>query len=128
MITFPRCNGELVFEKIMFCMIIFILLGTTIVSTQNFQNETISPNVPSISESVATKVDSVGNIHILFRSSSDSSLIYGIKDETGWHTEVVENSDVGVNPSLAIDSENNPHIAYKVQSFRWISYGNEICV
>jgi hypothetical protein len=70
--------------------------------------------------SIAT--DSHGYPHIAYYDSTRTALMYAYWTGSGWHIETVDNSDWGGTSksgeycSLALDSQDQPHISYYVWS------------
>lgn len=56
--------------------------------------------------------DSFGNPHIAHCSGENGDLLYSFNTGTGWVTETVHPISYLGDPSLALDSENRPHIAF----------------
>jgi hypothetical protein len=60
-------------------------------------------------------VDRDGNVHVIY--SGYQGMTYGVKAPTGeWVQEVISNERPCGSPSLALDSTNQPHIAYFTQN------------
>jgi hypothetical protein len=57
-------------------------------------------------------IDANNNLHIVYRSSSPTNLVYAKRSGTTWDTETVAASSALLNVSLALDTNNYPHIAY----------------
>jgi hypothetical protein len=60
-------------------------------------------------------IDSLGRIHIVYRDDTvnDYKLMYAYYDQTQWHfSEVVSGFTTGLNPSIAVDYQDQPHIVY----------------
>jgi hypothetical protein len=54
-----------------------------------------------------------GQPHIAYTDDTLSALRYAYRDNSGWHTEVVDSwGYVGLLPSIGVDSNGRPHIAY----------------
>ncbi|MDP6562685.1 MAG: putative Ig domain-containing protein, partial [Candidatus Thalassarchaeum sp.] len=65
------------------------------------------------SSGISMALDSEGNQHIAYYNSSDSSLMYAMHDGVSWQIEEVDDSGTtGRYMSIAIDSNDLPHISY----------------
>jgi hypothetical protein len=54
-----------------------------------------------------------GQPHVAYTDDTLSALHYAYRDNSGWHTEVVDSwGYVGLLPSIGVDSNGRPHIAY----------------
>ncbi len=64
----------------------------------------------------ALAIDSQGNPHLVYdnRADSDGEIIYAWRGPSGWVTETVQTS--GEYPSLALDSQDRPWIAFNEES------------
>lgn len=62
---------------------------------------------------VSLQVDSKNRVHLAYYDGGSGFLKYAVRDEKGWHSEVVDNNgNVGKYPSLCLDPEEQPYIAY----------------
>ena len=62
---------------------------------------------------ISMALDSEGNQHIAYYNSSDASLMYAKYDGASWQIEEVDDSGTtGRYASIAIDSDDLPHISY----------------
>jgi hypothetical protein len=60
----------------------------------------------------AMVIDPAGNIHAVYQAL-DSGIIYAYFDGTAWKKERIPMTGLaGYYPSIALDSQNNPHITY----------------
>jgi hypothetical protein len=69
-------------------------------------------------ERISLKLDKSGRPHILYNDSGLGALKYGTRDEHGWHTETIDNSGSGEYPSLSLDSNDQPYVAYYAAATR----------
>lgn len=78
----------------------------------NWHPDTVDPNSPCYTNSMA--LDTFGYPHIAYRYLDGANCLkYGYFDGATWHTEVVDNNgNTGIDPSIAIDGNNCPHISY----------------
>ena len=65
-------------------------------------------------DNIAAVSDALGRIHVAYTVKSANDLGYALYDNsTGWTGAIVESTDdVGHTPSIAVDSQNRPHIAH----------------
>lgn len=69
------------------------------------------------------KIDSKGNIHVVYYDSTSKSLKYAVKYGNKWNIVVVDKKDdPGRFISLFVDKNDNPHISYFVESKKEIRY------
>jgi len=62
---------------------------------------------------VSLQIDRQGRAHLAYYDAGVGALKYALRDEKGWHTEVVDhNGNVGKYPSLCLDANDHPYIAY----------------
>ena len=62
---------------------------------------------------VSIQVDRQNRVHLAYYDGGRGVLKYGVRDDKGWHTQVVDNDgNVGKYPSLCLDADDRPHIAY----------------
>lgn len=62
---------------------------------------------------VSLKLDHDDRPHVAFYDGGAGILKYASRDEKGWHSEVVDNDgNVGKYPSLCLDGDEQPYIAY----------------
>ncbi len=57
------------------------------------------------------RLDSEGNVHIVYRDDTDNQLIHISQDASGWQSEILDNSDCWFI-SMVLDSDDMPHVAY----------------
>ena len=57
-------------------------------------------------------LDGAAHPHIGYYNPNQEALWYARKDETTWHTEIVEGGDVGQGNSLALNAAGRPLISY----------------
>lgn len=63
---------------------------------------------------VSLALDSTNKPHVSFYDCEASNLKYAYQDSSGWHVSTVDSSfRSGLYSSIAIDSEDNPHISYR---------------
>jgi len=74
----------------------------------------------------ALAYDTFGNPHICYRDMSiTGGLKYAFKNETGWHTFMIDpRRDTGHYSSIVIDANNEPHISYSAISSLWYASVN----
>lgn len=74
----------------------------------------------------ALAYDMDGNPHISYRDMSGAGgLKYAFKNETGWHTVMIDpRRDTGHYSSIVIDANNEPHISYSAISSLWYASVN----
>ncbi len=71
--------------------------------------------------------DSYGNPHIAHCSGFDGELLYSVDPGSGWVTENIHPISGGGDPSLALDSNNQPHIAFiSTGSALMYAFGSEM--
>lgn len=63
---------------------------------------------------VSMKLDRYGYPHVCY--SSQGNLVYGFRDESGWHFDTVDDSKDVETTSLALDEQDMPHISYCIVS------------
>ncbi|MDX1436265.1 MAG: hypothetical protein R3335_05615 [Anaerolineales bacterium] len=88
---------------------------------------------PVIGDQNSMAIDSDGYPHIAFTGGTgypDINVIHAYKDAIGWHVETFSDGIVGfAYASLALDSNNDPHISYYSQlsedSPRTLKYGSD---
>jgi hypothetical protein len=62
---------------------------------------------------VSLQLDRHDRPHLAYYDGGSQSLKYGFRDDKGWHVEVVDNDgNVGKYPSLCLDANDQPFIAY----------------
>ena len=62
---------------------------------------------------VSLQMDRQGRAHLAYYDGGVGALKYAVRDEKGWHSEVVDHDgNVGKYPSLCLDANDLPYIAY----------------
>lgn len=62
---------------------------------------------------VSLQVDRQNRVHVAYYDGGIGVLKYALRDDKGWRTSVVDdNGNVGKYPSLCLDADDNPYIAY----------------
>jgi len=97
--------------------VLFFGVGITPVLSGNVEKINLLENdwLIEIVDSKANSIDSIAldtynYPHTTYRDNLNEDIKYAYKDATGWHIEKVDDG-VGVT-SIAIDSNNNPHIIF----------------
>ncbi len=69
------------------------------------------------------KIDSYGNIHIVYYDSTQKALKYAVKTGNKWTKTIVDKKDdPGRFTSMFIDDDNNVHVSYYVESKKELRY------
>ncbi len=86
----------------------------------SWQHEAIDISTDVVSE-LDLDIDSGGNPHVAYYSSSDETLRYGYRNDGVWTIETV--ADGGLYSSIALDSNERPHVAHfrapQQNSYAW---------
>ena len=70
-------------------------------------------------------LDSWGCPHITHCSSDGSSLLYSVNDGTGWQTVEIPGATYALDPDIALDAANRPHIAFESDLTLMYAYDDE---
>jgi hypothetical protein len=73
--------------------------------------DTLSPPFPHPALSIA--VDALGDVHVSYYDEAASSVKYALRQGDLWRYGPVENAANVTSTSIAVDSLNSPHIAYR---------------
>ena len=108
-----------------------ILLIIALLHTQNifawWHTEVLDKNFPKdppggFSKS-AIAIGDNSIIHITYVDLVERNLVYSYNDKKIWYTEIVDHNVGNLDPSITLDSNNNPHInygnKYAHRDFKW---------
>ena len=69
-------------------------------------------------QTVSMAIDSNGYLHISYYDETNKNLMYATNEGGSWSTRTVDSrTDVGVQSSIAVDSNDNVHIVYTITSW-----------
>ena len=85
-------------------------------NNKSWQIEVVDAN-GNVGGTNSIAVDSNDNVHISYYDYSNSDLKYAYNNGSSWNIQVVDNGqpdgyEIGFPSSIAVDSNNTPHISY----------------
>ncbi len=85
-----------------------------------WHRETVDSLVSTGSDAdrVSLKLDRTGRPHVVYHDSGSGALKYATRDDQGWHTETIDSGDAGDFPSLSLDDNDQPYVAYYAAAAR----------
>ncbi len=94
----------------------------------NWQISTVDSSAYDLGRSTSMVIDNNDHIHISYFVVSGAYLKYAYYNGTSWEITIVDpNQDNGHDNSIAIDSYDNPHIAYYSNEYNsYLKYGCNI--